>query len=206
MLKVRDRPFYRRMKWASVLTSPCLQLLRPECSRFITPGLESEISRVIERLINTLGSPQIAIDERHTPKLYSRFLARLLAKPKRDVAAHGRMPQHEPPTQQMPTNQGAPMYQQPLLWPQDFTWNRPLQAEPPQASHSASSTHVVEVQREKRKWSGAEDSDRSHRKRRIVLKANEQRRAQDQCVTEVAWEQAGRNRGLDLEPREKIVS
>ena len=202
MLKVRDRPFYRRMEWAWVLTSPCLQLLRPECSRFITPGLESEISRVIERLINTLGSPQIAIDERHTPKLYSRFLASLLAKHKRDVAAHGRMPQHGPPTQQMPTNQGAPMYQQPLLSPQDSTWTRPLQvqAEPPQASHSASSTNIVEVQREKRKWSGAEDSDRSHRKRRIVLKANEQRRAQaqDQCVTEVAWEQSGRNRGMDV--------
>ena len=111
---------------ASVLTSSCLKLLRPECSRFITPGLESEIYRVIERLISTFGSPQIAIDERHTPKLYSRFLASLLAKHKRDGAAHGRMPQHGPPSQQMPTNQGAPMYQQPL--------------QQPQASHSASST------------------------------------------------------------------
>jgi hypothetical protein len=129
MLKVRDRPFYRRMEWAWVLTSPCLQLLRPECSRFTTPGLESEIYRVIERLINTFGSPQIAVDERHTPKLYSRFLARSLAKHKRYGAAHGRIPQHGPPTQQ-----------------------------------------IVEVQREKRKWSGDEDSDRSHRKRRTVRK------------------------------------
>ena len=39
------------------------------------------------------------------------------------------MPQHGPPTQQMPTNQGAPMYQQP---PQQ-----------PQASHSASSTEIT---------------------------------------------------------------
>jgi hypothetical protein len=129
MLKVHDCPFYRRMEQASVLTSPFLQLLRPECSRFITPGLESEIYRVIERLINTFGSPQIAIDERHTPKLYSRFLASLLAKHKRDGAAHGRMPQQGPPTQQMPTNQGAPIYQQPL--------------QQPQASRSVSSTRMT---------------------------------------------------------------
>ena len=118
MLKVRDCPFYYDMEQTSVLTSPLLQLLRPECSRFITPNLESEIYRVIERLISTLGSPQIAIDERHTPKLYSRFLASLLAKHKRDGAAHGRMPQQGPPTQQMLTNPGASMYQQSLQQPQ----------------------------------------------------------------------------------------
>ena len=156
MLKVRNHPFYRRIERASVLTSPCLQLLRPECSRFSTPGLESEIYRVIERLINTLGSSQIAVDERHTPKLYSRFLARLLAKHKWDGAAHVRMPKHGPPTQQMSTNQSVPMYQQPL--------------QQPQASYSASSTQIVEVQGEKRKWSGDEDSDQSHRKRRTVRK------------------------------------
>lgn len=115
--------------FAAFASAFMLKLLRPKCSRFITPGLESEIYRVIERLINTLGSPQIAIDERHTPKLYSRFLASLLAKHKRDGAAHGRMPQQGPPTQQMPTNQGAPMYQQPL--------------QQPQASHGASSTHIT---------------------------------------------------------------
>ncbi|KAI9439194.1 fungal-specific transcription factor domain-containing protein [Lactarius indigo] len=70
-----------------------LKLLRPECSRFITPGLETEIYQVIERLINTIGSPQIAIDERHTPMLYSRFLASLLAKHKRDGVARGRLHQ-----------------------------------------------------------------------------------------------------------------
>lgn len=125
MLKVRDRPFYCRIEQGPVLTWPFLQLLRLECSRFITPGLESDIYRIIERLINTLASPQIAIDERHTPKLYSRFLASLLAKHKRDGAGHGRMPQQGPPPQQMPTNPGAPMYQQ------------------PQASHSASSTQIT---------------------------------------------------------------
>jgi hypothetical protein len=55
-------------------------VLQPEYSRFITPGLESVIYQVIEQLVNTIGSPQIAIDERHTPMLYSRFLARMLTK------------------------------------------------------------------------------------------------------------------------------
>jgi hypothetical protein len=51
------------------------------------PGLDTEIYRDIERLINTLGSPQIAIDARHTPRLYSRFLANLLAEHMRDNPA-----------------------------------------------------------------------------------------------------------------------
>ncbi|KAI9508549.1 hypothetical protein F5148DRAFT_1148956 [Russula earlei] len=69
--------------------------------KFITPGLETEVYKVIEPLIATIGSPQIAIDERHTPKLYSRFLESLLVKHKRDGTAQGRMPQQGPPPQQM---------------------------------------------------------------------------------------------------------
>jgi hypothetical protein len=80
--------------------------LRPECQRFISNNLEAEICHSIERLINTIGSPQIAIDERHTPKLYSRFVASLLAKHKRDGAARGRLHKQEsstPQRQQQPT-------------------------------------------------------------------------------------------------------
>ncbi|KAH9162835.1 fungal-specific transcription factor domain-containing protein [Lactarius sanguifluus] len=99
--------------FAAFASAFMLKLLRPECSRFITPGLETEIYQVIERLINTIGSPQIAIDERHTPMLYSRFLASLLAKHRRDGAAHGRLHQHGPPTQQpQVSSTGAPAYQQ----------------------------------------------------------------------------------------------
>ena len=41
----------------------------------------------------------------------------------------------------------------------------------------------------------------------LKTKRNEQRRrrAQGQRVTKVAWEQAGRNRGLDFKPQEKRV-
>jgi hypothetical protein len=54
-------------------------------------------------LINTIGSPQVAIDERHTPKLYSRFLASLLAKHKRDGAASGVYKYGSSTPQQRPT-------------------------------------------------------------------------------------------------------
>jgi len=98
--------------FAAFASAFMLKLLRPECSRFITPGLETEIYQIIERLISTIGSPEIAIDERHTPMLYSRFLASLLAKHKRDGAARGRMHQQDPPPQQPQTGSVAPVYQQ----------------------------------------------------------------------------------------------
>ena len=44
--------------------------------------------------------------------LYSRFLASLLAKHKRDGAARGRMHQQDPPPQQPQTGSVAPVYQQ----------------------------------------------------------------------------------------------
>ena len=44
--------------------------------------------------------------------LYSRFLASLLAKHKRDGVTRGRMHQQDPLPQQPQTNPGAPVYQQ----------------------------------------------------------------------------------------------
>ena len=44
------------------------------------PGREQEIIQLVQRLIDLLGSDEVAIDKRHTPKLYSRFLADVLAK------------------------------------------------------------------------------------------------------------------------------
>lgn len=36
---------------------------------------------MVQSVIDLLGSPEVAIDDRHGPKLYSRFLEKLLAKP-----------------------------------------------------------------------------------------------------------------------------
>ena len=52
---------------------------------------ENEIFDLIGRLIQTLSSPKIAIDDRHTPKLYARFLAGLLSRHRRDGATVGRL-------------------------------------------------------------------------------------------------------------------
>ncbi|KAI9458319.1 hypothetical protein F5148DRAFT_1220797 [Russula earlei] len=82
-------------------------LLWPEFSRFITPGLETEVYQVIKRLIAMIGSPQIAIDERHTPRLYSCFLPYW-----RNINAMAR------PKDQMQTSLNMPRYQQPPQPPQ----------------------------------------------------------------------------------------
>ncbi|KAI9507313.1 hypothetical protein F5148DRAFT_1206217, partial [Russula earlei] len=66
--------------FATFASAFMLKLLRP----VYHPGLETEVYQVIERLMATIWSPQIAIDECHTPMLYLRFLASLLAKHKRD--------------------------------------------------------------------------------------------------------------------------
>lgn len=54
------------------------QLLRPEFVHILTREMEDEIFDSISRLITTLQ--EVAIDERHTPRLYARFLAGLLTK------------------------------------------------------------------------------------------------------------------------------
>ncbi|THU98704.1 hypothetical protein K435DRAFT_660495 [Dendrothele bispora CBS 962.96] len=77
-----------------------LKLLRPEFSHLLKKEDENEIFDLIGRVIQTLSSSQIAIDDRHTPKLYARFLAALLSRHRRDGGAMvGRLQPH-PPTQQ----------------------------------------------------------------------------------------------------------
>jgi hypothetical protein len=75
----------------------------------------------------------MAIDEHHTPKLYSRLLASLLAKHKRDGAAQGRMHQQGPPTEQLQTGSSAPVYQQ------------PQQPQPPQSRSGGSNSFAAGV-------------------------------------------------------------
>ncbi|KAI0922432.1 hypothetical protein AcV7_005968 [Taiwanofungus camphoratus] len=86
--------------FASFASAFLLKLMRPEFKNLITKDQETEIFDLIRRLIQTLGSPEIAIDDRHTPKLHARFLAGLLARHRRDIATSGRIhPQHPPPSQ-----------------------------------------------------------------------------------------------------------
>lgn len=70
----------------------------------ITKTQEEDIFQLIGRLIQTLNSPEIAIDERHTPKLHARFLAGLLSRYRRDVATTGRLHAQPPAPSQFQTS------------------------------------------------------------------------------------------------------
>jgi hypothetical protein len=84
--------------FASFASAFLLKLLRPEFGKLLTKDQENEIFDLIGRLIQTLSSPRIAIDDRHTPKLYARFLAGLLSRHRRDGVTVGRLhPQPLPP-------------------------------------------------------------------------------------------------------------
>ena len=67
------------MQCISLISCP-LQLLRPEFSWLVEAGDKAKIFDLIGRLIQTLSSPEVAIDNKHTPKLHAKFLAGLLTK------------------------------------------------------------------------------------------------------------------------------
>ncbi|KAJ7187010.1 fungal-specific transcription factor domain-containing protein [Mycena filopes] len=85
--------------FASFASAFLLKLLRPEFSHLMPKEEENQVYDLIGRLIQTLSSPEIAIDDRHTPKLYARFLAGLLSRHRRDGATVGRL-HPQPPTAQ----------------------------------------------------------------------------------------------------------
>lgn len=82
----------------SLITSPSLslltqllQVLRPPFVAMIEPEHQSRILALVNRVIKTLASPEVAVDDHHTPKLYSRFLDGLL-KRNQEAAVNSRAP------------------------------------------------------------------------------------------------------------------
>ena len=57
------------------------QLLQPRFASYLTQETRVEIRSLVQKVIDLLGSPAVAIDDRHGPKLYSRFLEKLMARP-----------------------------------------------------------------------------------------------------------------------------
>lgn len=55
-------------------------MLRQEYQHLITNTERDRIVSLVTRVIDTLGSRDISIDDKHTPKLYSRFLSTMLAR------------------------------------------------------------------------------------------------------------------------------
>ncbi|KAJ7774748.1 fungal-specific transcription factor domain-containing protein [Mycena metata] len=57
-----------------------VNLLRPRFLPLLREDTQQDIVRLVTRLINVLASADVALDGRHTPALYSRFLSSLLSK------------------------------------------------------------------------------------------------------------------------------
>ncbi|KAF8435322.1 fungal-specific transcription factor domain-containing protein [Boletus edulis BED1] len=85
--------------FASFASAFLLKLLRPEFVHILTRDMEDEIFDSISRLITTLQ--EVAIDERHTPRLYARFLASLLTKHRKGGSTMAGRSQPLPPASQL---------------------------------------------------------------------------------------------------------
>ncbi|KZW01468.1 hypothetical protein EXIGLDRAFT_63179 [Exidia glandulosa HHB12029] len=66
--------------FAAFASAFLVKMLRLEYAHLIDGSERDRIVSLITRVIDTLGSREISIDDKHTPKLYSRFLASLLAR------------------------------------------------------------------------------------------------------------------------------
>lgn len=56
-----------------------VKLLQPKFAPYLSPDQCEHIRVRVQNVIDLFGSPEVAIDDRHGPKLYSRFLKGLLA-------------------------------------------------------------------------------------------------------------------------------
>ncbi|KAK2460891.1 hypothetical protein APHAL10511_007361 [Amanita phalloides] len=58
-----------------------VKLLQPKFASYLSPDMRFNIRNKVQQVIDLLSSPDIAIDNRHGPKLYAKFLKGLLASP-----------------------------------------------------------------------------------------------------------------------------
>jgi len=89
------------------------QLLRPEFSWLVEADDKMKIFDLIGRLIQTLSSPEVAIDNKHTPKLHAKFLAGLLTKHHQDSNQDQFAQKPLPPSKQPVGGNPAPYEGQP---------------------------------------------------------------------------------------------
>ncbi|KAH9064023.1 hypothetical protein EDB87DRAFT_1701527 [Lactarius vividus] len=59
-----------------------IKLLQPKYASYISPEQRTEIVRTVGRAVEFLGAPDIGVDDRHGPRLYSRFIGGLLERVK----------------------------------------------------------------------------------------------------------------------------
>ncbi|KAF9236712.1 hypothetical protein BU15DRAFT_63760 [Melanogaster broomeanus] len=56
-----------------------VKLLQPKYSHYFTNERRKEIRTLVQEAVDLLGAPEVVVDDKHGPKLFSRFLAGLLA-------------------------------------------------------------------------------------------------------------------------------
>jgi len=56
-----------------------VKLLQPKYSQYFTYERRQEIHTLVQEAVDLLGAPEVVVDDKHGPKLFSRFLAGLLA-------------------------------------------------------------------------------------------------------------------------------
>ncbi|KAF8522542.1 hypothetical protein JB92DRAFT_2887791 [Gautieria morchelliformis] len=83
--RMSPHPFLRtapdaQFVFASFASVFLLKLLRPRFASVLESHQKDDIINLVGRLIDVLQSDKVAIDDRHTPKLYARFLAGLLER------------------------------------------------------------------------------------------------------------------------------
>ncbi|KAF8921372.1 hypothetical protein CPB85DRAFT_1372495 [Mucidula mucida] len=65
--------------YVSFAAAYLVNLLRPKFLHLVKEEIQREIVAIVTQLVKILASDKVALDGRHTPALYSRFLANLMA-------------------------------------------------------------------------------------------------------------------------------
>ncbi|PCH42434.1 hypothetical protein WOLCODRAFT_120564 [Wolfiporia cocos MD-104 SS10] len=88
-----------------------IKLLQPKYAQYLSRTQRVEIRDLVQRVIDLLGSPEVAVDDRHGPKLYSRFLSGLLSMPNAqiDYQPPKREPGHRRTPSKTPSSTSSPL-------------------------------------------------------------------------------------------------
>jgi len=85
--------------FAAFASAFLLKLLRPQFVPLLDASRQDAILHNVTKLIKTLASAEVSVDDLHTPKLYARFLDGLLLKRNQEIGAEGKKedaPVHRP--------------------------------------------------------------------------------------------------------------
>ncbi|THH27690.1 hypothetical protein EUX98_g6498 [Antrodiella citrinella] len=80
--------------FASFTSSFLVKLLKPEFAKLFDHKQQRQIFELIEQLIQTFSSIEVATDDKHTPRQHARFLSALLSKYRKGFPPGTLVPRH----------------------------------------------------------------------------------------------------------------